>query len=160
MADNTLNIAGVAGTDGEVPVYDPDGSFRIWSLVQIYTGNQGQNRYVPKVDDLVIDLTTFDWYKVDSVDPTTMIAHMSRIQGSIPNQTISSDDRLLGAGPGTISDTYRIYVDKSVVPYTMSVDMRLRMYGTMATNVKIFRGSDLTVTRKSSARSIRNQAHC
>lgn len=141
-------MAGVAGTDGEVPVYSPDEGFRIWNLKQVYTGNEGKGRFVPKVDDLVIDLTTFDWYIVVSRDDTTMIPFLNPIRGSLPNQIISPDDRLLGMGPGTVSDTYRVYVDTSVMPHTMSVDARLRFHGTMASNVKIFRGSDLTGNSK------------
>jgi len=137
-----------AGTDGVEPVYDPAERFRIWSLSEIYTGGAGANRYVPKLDDFVVDLTSFKWYQVIKLDQTTLIPTMREIKGALPNETISPDDLLLGVGPGTISDTYRIYIDKSVMPYTMSVDKRLRFFGTTATSVKVWRGSDLTGNAK------------
>ncbi|HEY9663902.1 MAG TPA: hypothetical protein V6C65_36090, partial [Allocoleopsis sp.] len=144
----TTSTNGVAGTDGIVPVYDPDETFRIWSLTEIYTGDQGQDRYVPKVKDLVVDVDAFLWYRVTQLDQTTLIPHLDPIAGPLPNQSINQDDLLLGVGPGTISDTYRVYIDKSVMPHVMTVDKRLRYFGTMATTVKIFRGSDLTGNSK------------
>jgi hypothetical protein len=148
MSITTINGVPNAGTDGYVPVYDPDEKFRIWALFEIYTGGPGENRYVPKLHDLVVDLTTFQWYRVDKLDQTTLIPTLHEIKGVLPNQAISPDDLLLGVGPGTISDTYRIYIDKSVMPYTMSVDKRLRFFGTTATSVKIWRGSDLSGNAK------------
>lgn len=144
----TSNNTSSSSTDGVEPVYDPSERFRIWSLSEIYTGGPGQNRYVPKVDDFVVDLTTFKWYQVTRLDQTTLIPTMREIKGALPNETISPDDLLLGVGPGTISDTYRVYIDKSVMPYTMSVDKRLRFFGTTATAVKVWRGSDLTGNAK------------
>ena len=144
---NTLSVSGITGTDGIVPVFNPNNKFTIYSLAEIYTGQQGQNRYVPNLNDRVIDLDTNKWYYVHSIDPSTLIAELVPVT-TVDEGDFSPDDLLLGVGPGTQSDTYRLYIDKSVQPFTMAVDARLHVAGTMVKTAKIFRGSELTGTAR------------
>jgi hypothetical protein len=53
----------------------------------------------------------------------------------------SENDILLGVGPGTTKDTYRLYVDSSVIPSTADVDARLTVKGSMCNYCKVFKGS-------------------
>lgn len=142
MSDITaLNVVGM---DGKVPIYDPNARWCMWSINEIYLGEDGENRYIPKIDDYVIDPSTNTMYIVEHLDLVTMIP---RLKVKVPNNTnftFSDDDLLMGVGPGTQSDTYRVYIDKSTVPYTLAVDARLKVAGSMVKYCRIFRGSDLS----------------
>lgn len=143
MPNNTL---GLMGTDGIVPVYNPEGRWCYWSISEIWTGEQGANRYVPKVNDYVIDPATFTTWIVDHLDPITLIPTLRIIRPANMSFSFSETDVLFGVGPGTQSDTYRVYIDQSVTPHVLAVDIRLRIAGSMASYVKIFKGSDLSET--------------
>jgi len=132
----------ITGLDGEVPVYSPNSRFQIWSLAEIYTGSVGANRYVPNVNDRVIDLSTNEWYSVTAINPVTFVPTLEIIK-VIPEDNFSSVDKLLGVGPGTQSDTYRCYINKSVLPHTLCVDARLRVFGSNANSAIIYKGSHL-----------------
>lgn len=137
------NGLGVTGTDGHSPIYDPEGRFQVWAMHEIYQGEYGENRYVPKVKDLVKDMDTGLEYRVVGLDLATLIPTLDQMD-TIPSGEINDDDLLLGVGPGTQSDTYRVYLDKSVIPYSLAVDARLSVAGTMAAYARIFKGADLT----------------
>lgn len=143
MPNNTL---GLMGTDGIVPVYNPEGRWCYWSISEIWTGEQGANRYVPKVNDYVIDPATYTTWIVDHLDPITLIPTLRIIRPANMSFSFSETDVLFGVGPGTQSDTYRVYIDQSVTPHVLAVDNRLRIAGSMASYVKIFKGSDLSET--------------
>lgn len=133
----------VVGTDGRYPIEDNEPLWRMWDLSQIWTGGVGLNRYVPKVRDWVIDPESGDAWIVDHIDPVTLIPTLRSIQF---NQVgiLSDNDRLLGTGPGAPSDVYRVYLNTSVYPYTLSVDTGNGIKGTMSSYVKIFLGTDTT----------------
>lgn len=138
-------VLSITATDGGVPIYDPDGRWTTWSLDQIYLGTEGLNKYVPKVDDYVIDPKTDERYRVVELDETTMIPRLVRIVPASVD-AFSDSDLLMGVGPGTQSDTYRVYIDTSVMPHTLAVDARLKVHGSMATTAKIFKGSEVANT--------------
>lgn len=139
-----ISILGVAGTaDGIAPVYQPEARWCWWGLHEIFTGEHGENRYVPKLSDYVMDATTYTTYIVDHLDPVTLIPTLREIRPANMSFSLSETDVLFGVGPGTQADTYRVYLDKSVVPYVLAVDNRLKIGGSMASHAKIFRGSML-----------------
>lgn len=138
---------GIIGSDGHVPVQDPNGLWKTWSISEIYTGAQGANRYVPKVKDYVVDPDTNEWWVVVSIDPSTLIARLNSII-DVPGGNLSDNDVLLGVGSGTSADTYRVYIDKTVMPHTLSVDARVRVPGSMLTKARLFIGSQLTGNEK------------
>lgn len=140
---NELSMSGISGSDGIAPIYQPEARWTLWNINEIYLGLDGTNRYVPKVGDYVVDITTNEYRKVISLDASTMVPVMKMVQ-SINTGTFNTNDILLGVGPGTQSDTYRVYIDKSVIPFTMAVDARLHVAGSMVTTCKIFKGSELT----------------
>lgn len=141
-------LEGVVGLDGHVPVYEPAGRWTIWGKHEVWDGSVGANRYVPKVNDYVIDHDTYTTYKVDSLDAVTLIPVLREVRPANMAYTFTETDVLFGVGPGTQSDTYRVYVDKSVTPHVLAVDIRLKVAGTLARHAKIFKGSDLTPTGK------------
>lgn len=124
-----------------VPIFDPGRGFRVWSEHEIYTGT-GPGRYVPNVDDCVWSWTQ-GLFRVIEVDYTT---GRSVLQKYIPPKEtggVDYEDVLLGGGPGPIAESYRIYVDTSVMPHTLAFDSRLRIYGSAADSVKVFKGTNI-----------------
>lgn len=145
MSNATINLGGVAGIDGVVPVYEPDGRWTQWRLSDIFIGpmGPGAKRYVPKVDDWVIDTETMAYYEVVSIDPATLAARLKAINPLKQDQTFSNADLILGVGPGSLGDTFRAYLNKNVIPYTLTVDSRLHSYTAEAESFTIFRGNDV-----------------
>lgn len=139
----TTTAPSVTGTDGVVPLYQPDARWTIWALADIYTGTTGQGKYIPNVNDYVIDYATDERYIVTDLDITTLIPVLKPIP-TTQVATLSDIDVLLGVGPGTQSDTYRVYIDQSVIPHTLAVDARLKVNGSLVTTAKIFQGSELS----------------
>ncbi len=140
------DATGVVGTDGKVPSFDANGLWRMWAIGEIFTGQTGENKYVPKKNDYVIDPSTFTTYIVDDLDPITLIPTLREIRPANMSFSFSDTDVLFGVGPGTQSDTYRVYLDTSVTPHVLAVDVRLRVAGSMASYAKIFKGSVLNET--------------
>jgi len=134
----------VVGLDGVVPIYNPAGLWQWWSLDSVYVGQQGSEKYVPKVSDYVIDPGTYTTYIVDFLDPVTLIPTLRLIRPANMSFSLSETDILFGVGPGTQADTYRVYIDTSVTPYVLAVDIRLKIAGTMSSYAKLFKGSDLS----------------
>lgn len=141
-----LNAGGVVGIDNISPIYNPDAKWQIWNMNEIYLGSVAQNKYVPKIGDLVIEITGNHIAKfiVKDINPSTMIPVFITEDVVSPSAYFAPDDILIGVGPGQQSDTYRIYVDKSVTPYRMSVDARLKVAGSMCGYCKIFKGADVS----------------
>lgn len=139
-----LSTVNVIGTDGGVPVYDPSARWCWWALSEVFTGAEGKGRYIPKVNDYVIDYDTYTVFIVTEINPVTMIPKFVEKRPSYAPWVIPEEDILFGVGPGTQADTYRVYYDTSVYPYVLAVDARLRVAGTSARYAKLFVGSDLS----------------
>lgn len=138
-----ISTSGITGSDGKTPIYEPNARWTTWSLKELYLGGIANKKYVPKVDDYVVDTETDERFIVTDIDPTTLIPSFKKIVSANVGGIFDDTDLLLGVGPGTQSDTYRVYIDKSKMPHTLAVDARLRFHGSMVTSVKIFKGSHL-----------------
>jgi hypothetical protein len=144
-----LSTIGVVGLlDGVVPVYDPSARWCWWNIDELWDGNIGAKRYVPKINDYVIDPPTFTTWIVKHIDPVTLIPRLELIRPANMSFSFVETDVLFGVGPGTPSETYRVYLDTSVVPYVLSVDTYLYINGTMSSYAKIFKGVDTSSTGK------------
>lgn len=139
---------GVAGNDGFVPIYQPEARWCWWELQEIYMGptGPGENRYVPKVGDFVMDKTTAVTYECIAVDVTTLIPTL-RIKKLQAPPEVDDEDQLISMY-GYNVNTYRLYYDDSVVPHVINIDRRLFIGGTDASFIKIFRGVDISPTGK------------
>jgi hypothetical protein len=141
----TVNLP--TGTDGGVPMLGSSinsGFFGIWSLYQIYQGAAGTNMVIPSVNDYVVDNQGSNtWYRVTAVDPTTRIPTLVALT-TAPNAVMTTGDLLQGVGPGTQADTFRVYLDQSVIPFELGVDQALYFPGPDVASIKIFTGSDFT----------------
>lgn len=146
MSDS-VTIPTISGTiDGKVPVYNPGGRFQRWSIDQIFTGTHGENKYVPNVRDIVENVETGDEWIVESIDEVTLKAKLVARKRNLGLGGISEEDVLIGVGPGEITDTFRIYVDKSVRPFTMAVDARCMLAGDDLSSYQICKGSEVDGT--------------
>lgn len=137
MSDFT--IAGIHGTDGVVPVYDPYGAWRIWDRTQIYFGDVGKGKFVPKVRDYVIEPSTFDTWIVLSIDPITAIPTLGVIRPAGSVQASIAQELIFGATSMTVM---RAYVNTSVIPNTLAVDSRCLVCGSMYSYAKLYKGID------------------
>ena len=126
----------------DVPIFDPQRGFRFWTITELYRG-PSTGRYVPNIDDLVLDWS-FGFYRVVAVDLSTGLSRLVPWKPPVETNTISVNDQLLGVDIAACGESFRIYLDDSVTPHTFAVDSRLHIYGTTATSIKIFLGTDLT----------------
>lgn len=125
------------------PIFDPDRGFRCWNITEIYTGSDGQGRYVPNVDDLVLDWTA-GFYRVTCVNEVTGLSTLDAWDDPRDNTGVPEEDVLLGVDVAAQGESFRLYIDTSVTPHTLAIDSRLHVYGTTATFIKLFRGTDIT----------------
>jgi hypothetical protein len=125
----------VVGTDGAVPVYNPNGRWSWWSVAA--------NMYVPNVNDYVVDPLTYTVYIVTAVNPTTLVSTLNEITPPFINGSFTPPDVLFGVGPGTQADTYRVYLNQAITPFTLAVDIRLQVAGTRTAYCVIFQGADI-----------------
>lgn len=127
-----------------VPIVNQNRGWRFWSVVEIYTGPTGTGEFVPNVDDAV-----WSWSeglsRVISVNYLNGLSVLQSHSFENSNGGVLASDILLGSGPGSLSESYRVYVNTDVVPPLMAFDTRLRIYGSNATYVKVFRGTDTGV---------------
>lgn len=131
-------------TTGIKPIYDPDRGYRQWLRSQVYTGPNGTGEYVPNVDDSVIDYAQ-GFFRVSEVDTTgTMLSTLVPWSPPKSSDDFNQEDVLLDNGLG-----YNLpapcYIDKSVFPHTLNIDNRLKMYGSKANYIKVFKGADIGV---------------
>ena len=136
MSDNAV---GIVGADGSTPIYAPDARFSIWSIDDIYRGGIGLNKYIPKINDWVVEPLTGSIYIVTDLNNVTYIPELSPIQ---INREVITDEIT-----SSTTDNYRIYYDKSVTPYTLSVDGLLRTYTSEASFARIYLGSFIDPTK-------------
>ena len=130
-----------------VPISNPGGSWATWNYNDIYTGPTGSGTFVPKVNDLVVNIqgTILTWYVVTAVSAGSMITTLAQCLNPSDASSLSQTDILFGVSP-TQPDTFRIYIDKSVIPYRMTIDSRYVVPGSEATSFAIFEGTNLGVT--------------
>lgn len=141
----TVNLP--TGSDGGVPTMGSlinNGLFHIWAYDQIYQGAAGTNMYIPNVGDYVVDRNgANNWWRVSYVNPTTYVPTLVPLT-TAPNAVMTSGDLLQGVGPGTLADTFRAYLDTSVIPYELAIDQALYFPGPDVVSIKIFTGSDFS----------------
>lgn len=132
----------VSGTDGITPVYNPDGNYHVWNYNEVYFhGGVGKGKYVPKVGDKVDRYMedTLIQYLVIAIDDITMHPTLREL-GGVENNRLDKGHILTRTGLRCRDDTYRVYLDDSVVPHTLAVDTRFSVRGSHSSYVKIFMG--------------------
>lgn len=118
---------------------DPERGYREWGIWEIYTGPNGTGSFIPNVNDAVRDWER-GFFRVSAVDPTTKLSTLIPWSEYSRNTGLSAGDILVGSGPGTQSDSWRVYIDTRARPYALEVDRRLQLYGSEVKYVKVFKG--------------------
>jgi hypothetical protein len=131
------------------PIINPNLPFTVWNRTEIYdpVGNPNNTTavYVPNVNDLVIDYNQ-GFFIVSAVDYTTGISTLEAWNLPLSPGANDNENVLLGAGPGTIADSYRCFINSNTKPATLALDKRLRIYGSTTTSCAIFIGTDISET--------------
>lgn len=132
------NTIGVVGTDGYTPIAQ-DGRWTTWSIHEIYMGGAGQNRFVPKVNDYVVEPESGSIFRVASLSDITLIPEL--VEVNINKTTII--DTLMD----DVSYNNRFYFDKSITPYTLSTGGFGPVYHPSASFARIYRGIFIDPTK-------------
>lgn len=131
----------IVGTDGKEPVYNKNAAGRVWMRHDIFVGREGESKFVPKIKDLVYDVDTNQWFKVVGVDSTTWLSELELLADKPEIHLANEGDRIINTTRRCRNETYRCFIDKSVMPYTLQIDSRFKVYGTMCHHAQITRGS-------------------
>lgn len=136
----STDAIGIVGVDGKTPIFVPrDGRWNMWSIHDVYLGELGENKFIPKINDYIIEPETGITYIVTDLNNVTFIPEYKPVT---IKQSISVDEIL-----SSTSDNYRIYYDKTINPYTLSVDGFMRIYSSSATTARIYKGSFIDPTK-------------
>jgi len=114
------------------PIYNETETWKMWSIHEIFLGGDGTNKYIPKVNDYVVAPETGELYIVKSLHPITYVPEIVPIifTTSFNIENIINDN----------ITNFRIYYDRSVTPYTLSVDSLFKVYSRTANTAVIYRG--------------------
>lgn len=142
MANDLIINTSVTGSDGKTPIYNPEGKHAIYALHELWDGIIGEKRFVPNVNDIVIDVfrTTASKFWIVTALNVDLIPKIVP-WGTEPSLSLDLDDILTAPGNSTHNGTMRAYLDTSVTPHTLTVENRLSYKGTVASYAKIFRGA-------------------
>jgi hypothetical protein len=135
------NAIGIVTADGRTPIYQPDARWAMWSIHDIFLGSVDSlgDKFVPKVSDWVVEPETGIMYIVTDLNNVTFIPELKLIE---LRKTISVDEII-----SSTTENYRVYYDKSVTPYTLSVDGFMRIYSSTATTARIYKGTFIDPTK-------------
>ena len=123
--------------------YNPNRGWRQFNRKDIVQTPNQTNKWVPNVGDLIWDETN-GWFKVEYVEEGTHVSTL--VKWVLPTETVipGNENALVGVGPGYSSESYRIFLDTSVTPHTLTPSRRLHSYGSMVSHYKVFLGVDIS----------------
>lgn len=125
-----------------ITVRDPNRSFSIYGVWELFHKETNPNGIVPNIDDGVVD-----WSR-SALPQRITVVYPDGSWESAPADTPDTEnlnefEQLFGYGPGDASSSARLYVDTSVVPHRLAVDAAICFYGEEKKEVKIFLGTDI-----------------
>lgn len=118
--------------------YDENRGWREFNINEIYTA--GHPGFVPNPDDRIHDKNRGLFIVTEITDDYETVMVPWEIPGV---GGVNGDDIMRGAGPGHVSESFRILIDENVFPNTMTFDARLKMPGPSVKEVIVYRGSDI-----------------
>lgn len=102
---------------------------------------RGNGSYVAKVDDMIYSFA-IGWMRCARVDLSDYSVDLVSWNPPNNHEDVSDVDELLGIGPGSTSESYRVYIDTRVFPHRLDINSRLRAYSETAKEVRVFKGYD------------------
>lgn len=138
---STIPLILPTGTDGHTPILGPSELFVTWSKEQIYLGQEGLNKYIPKIGDLVFDIPGYviEWVSDIKPDFTPVLLPWTPRQANNDDES-SGLDQLISLGGGC-SDTIRLLVNKSYDPHMCAIDQAYTFNGHQVRYARVFRGT-------------------
>ena len=134
-------MATITGIDGHIVQYNPSAPWRLWSNTEVYIGIEGKDKHIPNEGDWIVDPINMTLSRVIDVDTVTGISNIEPVTLNF-NQQVALDSDLI---PNIGSETFRVYVDKSVHPHILTVDCHYRIFGTDASHMVLYKGGgDIT----------------
>lgn len=128
------------------PILDTERRYTQWLMREIYKGPNGDGKYVPNVDDQILDWDN-GIYRVISVDHgKTNLSYWKKVNLATLGGGVDDSDLAVIAGPGTNSNSFRVYVNTEVVPHELAIDSRVLWNGSENAYVKIFKGTDTSAS--------------
>lgn len=141
-ARNVAQPASIVGTDGEPPVIDQSSLWREWSLDDIYVGQAGRLKHVPKVNDWVRNTRTLERFYVESVNETTLVPKLVKIEANVNVNEMSSTEGRFFAGNHVATPCARqIFYDNSVAKPTLKIPSQFHVQGTTPHYAVAYRGA-------------------
>lgn len=131
----------VIGTDGTSPLYRPDAPWAIWSMDEIFLGEKGADKNVPKVKDYVIEPESGGVYIVKSLSTETWIPELDPLTGNLFDGD-HSRQKLFQVSVNSFPAIFRAYVDKKAYPHTCVIDTMCIIPGAMCTHAVLYQGPD------------------
>lgn len=111
----------------------------MWSIHDIYLGQEGKGKFIPKVNDYVVEPESGNMFKVADLSLVTFIPELVPVE---LRKEVTIDE-IISVSAGA----HRIYFDRSITPYTLAVDGLLRVHGTSASFARIYQGNFIDPTR-------------
>lgn len=130
---------GVVGIDSHTPLYQPDARWTMWSIHDIYMGQEGLGKFIPKVGDYVVEPESGNMFKVADLSLVTFIPELVPVE---LRKEVTIDE-IIAVSAGA----HRIYFDRSITPYTLAVDGLLRVHGSSASFARIYQGQFIDPTK-------------
>jgi hypothetical protein len=123
--------------------YNPGRGYREWLRDEIVSFPGETNKFIPNVNDAVRDWDQ-GMFRVTYVDQSTGMSMLEKWVAPVDPDPDGPENILIGTGPGYTSESYRMFLDQTVVPFTFAPDLRLHWYGTEVQGYKVFKGSDIS----------------
>lgn len=137
MANPNTPIIYPDNTDGLVPIFN---------IEDVYYHDHGNGRYVPPVNSLVKD-NAFGFHLVTFIDPVTydptLMPWMIASSGTTP---IPGEGKI--GYIGSVQDSYRCYLDSSVIPHPAAIENSLVVMGSETSYGLLFLGTDISPNGK------------
>lgn len=149
----------IVGTDGIAPSFNPSGRWTIWELSEVYNGGVGNNMYVPKVKDYVIQASSGTLYIVTDLNLSNFIPTMQQIEIEKMPSVLKYQNILGDPSVADILSPYKLYFNSETDPYTLNVDASLIIFNTLANSVKFFLGSNITTNPSPISLSLDNNGN-
>lgn len=141
-ARGIANPATVVGIDGEPPIFDETQVWRRWAMHDIYLGQEGHRKWVPKVGDFVIDTNTLIEYRVISIDVQTLVPELLELnkRTNIDEMT-KTEGRFFAGGSLATPCARQIFFDDSVARPTLKIPSQFHLQGSTIHHAIAFKGA-------------------
>jgi hypothetical protein len=120
---------------------DPERGYREFGRWEIVApGSDG--KWVPNKDDKILDWAQ-GYFRVVDVDITTGYSVLVPWKPPVDSDG-DADAKLVAVGPGYSSESFRMFLDTSVTPHTLTPDYRLHSYHREMQHYQVFLGADIS----------------